>query len=69
MRCGKKVYSNETAANNKIARAWAGLDNWAGKPLPVRCYLCPICNAWHLTSKPLMTREEQIAMAKNKELA
>ena len=69
MKCGKKCYPDELTAENKMARAWAGLGDWTGRPLPVRSYRCNICNAWHLTSKPLMNRSQQIAMAQNKELA
>lgn len=69
MKCGKKEYPNQTTAERKIARALAGIDDWRGRPLPVRSYSCIMCRAWHLTSKPLMTKEEQNAMAQKKELA
>lgn len=69
MRCGKRVYPNQPTAERKIARALSGIDNWHGRPLPVRSYSCFMCHAWHITSKPFMSQEELHQMAQKKELA
>jgi len=64
--CGKRMkFTSEQQANLKISKAWSGI-GWDNRPLPVRSYSCDLCNAWHITSKPLMTRAEQIEAAKKK---
>jgi len=63
-KCTKVGHSSLEAANNVIARAWAG-HGFQGAALPVRAYLCQ-CKKWHLTSKPLMTRAELNQAAKEK---
>lgn len=55
-RCGDKVcYPNERAAVRTLLRqAWR-----SGASL--RWYACPMCGAWHLTSKALQNRPAKAA--------
>ena len=64
LKCNKVGHSSEQAANTIIAKAWAGL-GFRGTALPIRSYLCH-CKKWHVTSKPLRTRAEQIEEAQKK---
>lgn len=68
MNCLKTKYPNEHAANNVISKAWSGQATWRGKTLPMRAYKCA-CNSWHLTSKPLMSREELIQRSQSRGLS
>lgn len=63
-KCNKIGHSSQEQANQIIAKAWSGI-GFQGTALPVRAYLCH-CKKWHVTSKPLMTRAEQIEAAKQK---
>ena len=63
-KCRKVGHSSEEAANNIIAKAWAGI-GFKGAALPIRAYLC-WCKKWHVTSKPYRTRAEQIEAAKQR---
>ena len=63
MNCHKTKYPDEQSAKKVISKAWSGQTTWRGKPLPMRTYKCA-CKSWHLTSKPLMTRE-QLAQRRN----
>ena len=46
--CNKVQYGSESAANNDIERIKRKSNR---ATIPVRSYLCKICNTWHLTSK------------------
>ena len=51
----KKRYPAKENADRVIDKAWRGskfIDNLNLKR-PIRSYLCPKCDGWHMTSKPL----------------
>ncbi len=51
---GKRKYRTQEAAESDMHHFWA--TGGRGKVMPCRVYLCS-CGRWHMTSKPLRTRE------------
>jgi hypothetical protein len=49
---GKWVYATEDAARVALERWQHPNILHYGTRRPVRCYRCPDCGAWHLTSRP-----------------
>lgn len=47
--CTKIVFPNERDAKDEIRR----IARTRSEKKPVRCYECPHCGGWHMTSKPL----------------
>lgn len=58
-KCRKKRFSKEQADKIRIKCYYQShiLNNKNRKEQ--RCYFCEQCNAWHLTSKPELVKEEK----------
>lgn len=54
---GKKRYISEGKARLDLLRAQAQMTRKGRDHVPTRCYLCPYCNGWHMTS--MRPREEE----------
>lgn len=51
---GKRAYSRRSAgeAKNRSKSNYVGVGRKKRKKIPQRCYQCPECGQWHLSSKP-----------------
>jgi hypothetical protein len=54
-KCSKRTFPRRDHAENALANAWMSM---RGQRMPQRVYQCKQCSMWHLTSKPLMTRQQ-----------
>ena len=53
--CLKWSYSEESMASKALAEIAKAPLKAKNQKKPIRCYECPKCGLWHLTSKPALT--------------
>lgn len=52
----KTAYETEHAAHLALVKWQEGVARRGGGRAPTRCYACPHCQSWHLTSQPRTER-------------